>query len=99
MSKVRLVFVLCGSLLALGACASESREPIQALPAKAESPEMLLDQAEADIAARRFQLAQQRLARLDKPAAEQPRAQFAMAEVLLGLDHPKDALAKFESLH
>ena len=62
MSKVRLVFVLCG--LALGACASEPREPIEAVPAKAESPEMLLDQAEADIAVRRFQLAQQRLVRL-----------------------------------
>lgn len=70
----------------------------KAVPVRAESPETLLKQAEADVAARRFQLAEQRLARLDKPTAQSPRAQYAMAEVLLGRERPKDAIAKFEGL-
>jgi Flp pilus assembly protein TadD len=99
MSGIRLALILGCSLVALAACASEPREPVEAVPAQTVSPEMLLDEAEADIEARRFQLAQQRLARLDKAAAaEQPRAQYAIAEVLLGLEHPKDALPKFEAL-
>ena len=61
-----------------------------------ESREALLTASEADIAARRFQLAYQRLARLDAAAHETPRVQIAAGEVLLGLNQPKEALKRFE---
>lgn len=54
--------------------------------------------AESDIAARRFPLAFQRLTRLDSATAETARARYAMAEVLLGMDRPHEALARFEAV-
>lgn len=68
------------------------------LHASAQSLEATLAMAEADLAARRYQLAFQRLARLDKATMETNRARYAMAEVLLGLDRPHEALARFEAL-
>ncbi len=70
-----------------------------ALRASAQSQgETTLAAAEADLAARRYQLAFQRLARLDKATMESTRARYAMAEVLLGLDRPHEALVRFEAL-
>ena len=95
----------CGALLfaivlALTGCAASGPAKVneEALRAAAQSQETTLDTAEADIAARRFQLAFQRLARLDKATAETARARYAMAEVLLGMDRPHEALARFEAV-
>jgi Tfp pilus assembly protein PilF len=85
-------------LLALTAC-STTRPPVDtaARPA-AESQDAILTAAEADIEARRFQLAYQRLARLNAETAATSRARYAVAEVLLGLDQPKEALTRFEEV-
>lgn len=64
----------------------------------AQSPDEILTATEADIDARRFQLAYQRLTRLNAEAGATARAQYATAEVLLGLDRPKEALARFETV-
>ncbi len=98
MARAQLFPALCALLLASSGCSSVSPDMDKAVPVRAESPETLLKEAEADVAARRFQLAEQRLARLGKPMAESPRAQYAMAEVLLGRERPKDALTKFQAL-
>jgi len=91
--------VACYSLLLLTGCADmPAPDAAKVAPVKAESSERLLIEAEQDIDARRFQLAQQRLERLDQPTAATMRAQYAMAEVLLGLERPKDALARYQAL-
>jgi Flp pilus assembly protein TadD len=96
--KLRLACALSAVLIA-GGCAGTAPLPEEtASPVRAEPPQALLEQAEADVAARRFKMAEQRLARLDQATAEQPRAQYAIAEVLLGLGQPKDALQKFDAL-
>ena len=85
-------------LAATGCAASAPQVNDDALRATAQSQETTLTAAEADIAARRFQLAAQRLARLDAAMGETPRAQYAMAEVLLGLDRPHEALARYQAV-
>ena len=62
------------------------------------SSDELLAAAETDIAARRFQLAYQRLTRLDQAGLATPRAKLVSAEVLLGLSSPKEALAQFQTI-
>lgn len=85
-------------LLALAAC-STTRPPAEnAVRPAAESQDALLAAAEADVEARRFQLASQRLARLTADTAALARARYVMAEVLLGLGRPKEALARFEEV-
>jgi Flp pilus assembly protein TadD len=100
MSRSSIAVVLCAAALALAGCAGTATTPDTAkvAPVQAQPADKLLADAEGDIAVRRFQLAQQRLARLDGPAAGTPRAQFAAAEVLLGLERPKEALAKYQAL-
>jgi Flp pilus assembly protein TadD len=96
-AKLRRYGVVALVLLALTACSTT--KPIDATaarPTAAEAQEAILAAAEADVEARRFQLAYQRLARLNAEAAVTARAQYAIAEVLLGLDRPKEALARFE---
>jgi len=69
-----------------------------AVAAPAVSSEQLLTAAEADIEARRFQLAYQRLTRLDQASLETPRAKLVLGEVFLGLSSPKEALTLFEAI-
>jgi len=89
--------LLLATLLVLAGCASPTPQVSEATTrASAQSQEAVLAGAEADIAARRFQLASQRLARLDKATAETPRAHYVMAEVLLGLGRPHEAMAQFD---
>ncbi|MGH6892698.1 MAG: tetratricopeptide repeat protein, partial [Dongiaceae bacterium] len=85
-------------LMAAGCSGMGSERDQVATPAPAVSSETLLTAAEADIEARRFQLAYQRLARLDATSLATPRAQFVSGEVLLGLGDPKQALAQFQSI-
>jgi Flp pilus assembly protein TadD len=90
------------ALMGLTGCAG-SQPPADevneaALRASAQSQETTLASAAADLAARRYQLAFQRLARLDKATMETTQARYAMAEVLLGLDRPHEALVRFEAL-
>jgi Flp pilus assembly protein TadD len=93
------VMGLFAALLAVTGCAASAPQINEdALRASAQSQETILTAAEADITARRFQLASQRLARLDAAMAETPRVQFAMAEVLLGLDRPHEALARYQAV-
>lgn len=90
---------LLAALFAVAGCATSAPQISEdALRASAQSQETLLTAAEADIAARRFQLASQRLARLDAAMGETPRVQYAMAEVLLGLDRPHEALARYQAV-
>lgn len=88
-------------LMGLSGCAG-SQKPAEvneaALRSAAQSQEMTLAATEADLAARRYQLAFQRLARLNKATMETTRARYAMAETLLGLDRPREALMRFEAL-
>ena len=89
-------------LMGLGGCAGSSSPPVEvneaALRSAEQSQEMTLAAAEADLAARRYQLAFQRLARLNQSTMETTRARYAMAEVLLGLDRPHEAFTRFEAL-
>jgi Flp pilus assembly protein TadD len=86
-------------LLASAGCGGMATDAKQvATPTPAVSSEALLTAAEADIEARRFQLAYQRLARLDQAMLATPRAQLASGEVLLGLGEPKQALTQFEAV-
>lgn len=86
-------------LLAAAGCSGVGPDVKQvATPTPAVSSEALLTAAEADIEARRFQLAYQRLARLDPALLATPRAQIASGEVLLGLGEPKQALAQFQAV-
>jgi len=86
-------------LLAVAGCGGMGSDAKQVVaPTPAVSSEALLTAAEADIEARRFQLAYQRLARLDPAALATPRAQLASGEVLLGLGQPKQALAQFQAV-
>jgi Flp pilus assembly protein TadD len=90
---------LLAALFAVTGCAAPAPHITEdALRASAQSQEALLTAAEADIAARRFQLASQRLARLDAAMGETPRVQYAMAEVLLGLDRPHEALVRYQAV-
>jgi Flp pilus assembly protein TadD len=83
-------------LVAAGCSATGSDVKQVTTPTPAVSGEALLTAAEADIEARRFQLAYQRLARLDPAMLATPRAQLASGEVLLGLGESKQALAQFQ---
>ena len=86
-------------LLALAGCAGGGPVATETVARpNVESPEAVLTATEADIEARRFQLAYQRLARLDAASRESSRAKIALAEVLLGLDQPREALARFEAV-
>lgn len=87
-------------LIALSGCAGSRPPEVNeaALHSAAQSQETTLAAAEADLAARRYQLAFQRLARLDKATMETARARHGMAETLLGLDRPREALTRFEAL-
>jgi Flp pilus assembly protein TadD len=87
-------------LMGLGGCAGSPPVEVNeaALLSAAQSQETTLAGAESDLAARRYQLAFQRLARLNKSTMETTRARLAMAEVLLGLDRPHEALTRFEAL-
>jgi Flp pilus assembly protein TadD len=95
-AKLRRYGVAVCVLIALSACSTT--KPIDETAARptAEAQDAILAAAEADIEARRFQLAYQRLTRLNAEAAVTARAQYAMAEILLGLDRPKEALTRFE---
>ena len=88
------------ALMGLTGCAGSRPAEVNeaALHASAQSQETTLAAAEADVAARRYQLAFQRLARLDKATMETTRARYAMAETLLGLDRSHEALVRFETL-
>jgi Flp pilus assembly protein TadD len=83
-------------LVAAGCSGTGSDVKQVTVPTPAVSGEALLTAAEADIEARRFQLAYQRLARLDPAILATPRAQLASGEVLLGLGESKQALAQFQ---
>lgn len=97
--RLRSPLSLIAALLVVTGCAASTPQVNEeALRAAAQSQEATLAAAEADIAARRFQLASQRLLRLDATTAETPRAQYAMAEILLGLDRPKDSLARYQAV-
>lgn len=97
--RPRLSAGLLAALIAVSGCAAPAPQVNEAaLQASAQSQEALLTAAEADIAARRFQLASQRLARLDAAMGQTPRVQYAMAEVLLGLDRPHEALARYQAV-
>lgn len=97
--RIRSSLSLIAALLVVGGCAATTPQVNEeSLRATAESQEAALVAAEADIAARRFQLASQRLSRLDATLAATPRVQYAMAEILLGLDRPKEALARYQAV-
>ena len=99
MSKKPGRVLLLAALLALAGCATAAPQVSEeTLRASAQSQEAALSVAEADIAARRFQLASQRLVHLDRATAETPRARYVMAEILLGLGHPQDAMAQFDAI-
>jgi Flp pilus assembly protein TadD len=87
-------------LMSLGGCAGSPPVEVNeaALRSAAQSQETILAAAETDLAARRYRLAFQRLARLNQSTMETTRARYAMAEVLLGLDRPHEALTRFEAL-
>jgi Tfp pilus assembly protein PilF len=90
---------LLAAVLAASGCstpAPDTKDVVASTPTA--SSEQLLTAAEADIAARRFQLAYQSLTRLDQAALATPRAQLASGEVLLGLSSPKQALAQFQAV-
>lgn len=90
---------LVAAVLALAGCATAAPQVDEAaLRATVQSQDAILAAAEADISARRFQMAFQRLVRLDRATSETTRARYAMAEVLLGLDRPHEALARFEAV-
>ena len=85
-------------MLALGGCAMGGQpEEVTVAPPRV-STEQTLAAAQGDIEARRYQLAYQRLTRLDAAGRETPEARLILAEVLLGLGNPKEALAQFETL-
>lgn len=89
---------LFAALLGLTGCAASPPVSEDALRPTVESQEAVLNAAEADVSSRRFQMAFQRLVRLDPATAETPRARYIMAEVLLGMDRPHEALARFEAV-
>lgn len=95
-AKLRSYGVLATVLVALMACSTAKPIDETAVRPTAESQDAILAAAEADTEARRFQLAYQRLARLNAETGTTGRARYLMAEVLLGLDRPKEALARFE---
>ena len=96
--KLRRFGLMAAVLVTLAACGTTQPPAEPAVRPSAESQESILSAAEADIDARRFQLAQQRLGGLNAETAATARARYAMAEVLLGLDMPKEALKEFESV-
>jgi Flp pilus assembly protein TadD len=85
-------------LIGLTGCGTTTKPAIENAGPSAQSQEAILAAAEADVEARRFQLAHQRLMRLGAETGATARARYAMAEVLLGLDRPKDALSQFETV-
>lgn len=85
-------------LLAASGCASGSGSDQVAVAAPTVSTDQVLTAAETDIEARRFQMAYQRLTRLDQAAFETPRAKYVSGEVLLGLNRPKEALAQYQAV-
>ncbi|HET6160587.1 MAG TPA: tetratricopeptide repeat protein [Dongiaceae bacterium] len=89
--------LLIGLLVVTGCAAAPEQKDVVAT-APTVSSDDLLTAAEADIEARRFQLAYQRLTRLDQAALATPRAKLVAGEVFLGLTDPKQALAQFESI-
>lgn len=97
--RLRGAWLLLATLLVVGGCGATGTEPKEVTVAPPPvSSEQLLTAAEADIDARRFQLAYQRLARLDQAALESARGRYVTGEVMLGLGNPKEALARFQSL-
>jgi Flp pilus assembly protein TadD len=90
--------LLLAMVLAMAGCAGAPEPKEVAVTPPPVSAEQLLTQAEADLEARRFQLAYQRLTRLDQAALEAPRAKYVAGEVLLGLGSQKEALAQFQAL-
>jgi Tfp pilus assembly protein PilF len=92
-------WLVAATLLAAAGCSASGSDPKEvAVTPPPVSSEQLLTAAEADIEARRFQLAYQRLTRLDQATRETPRAKYVTGEVFLGLNGPKEALAQFEPL-
>jgi Flp pilus assembly protein TadD len=98
MTRSCIAVAWCGLLMLAGCAGTPGPDTTKVAPVQAESAETLLKDAEGDVEARRFQLAEKRLARLDGPIAGTPRTQYVVAEVLLGLERPKEALTKFQAL-
>ncbi|HEX6119661.1 MAG TPA: tetratricopeptide repeat protein [Dongiaceae bacterium] len=91
--------LLLAVLLTASGCSAMAPEPKDvAVTAPTVSSDELLTAAETDLEARRFQLAYQRLTRLDQAALATPRAKWVQGEVLLGLNDPKEALAQFQAI-
>jgi Flp pilus assembly protein TadD len=97
--SLRRFGLMAAVLVTLAGCGTTQPPAETAVrPTAAQSQEAILTAVEADIDARRFQLAQQRLAGLNAETVATARARYAVAEVLLGLDRPKDALKEFEAV-
>jgi Flp pilus assembly protein TadD len=90
-------WLLLALTLAAAGCSTAPEKEVAVTPPPVPTEE-LLSAAETDIDARRFQLAYERLSRLDQAALETPRGKFVAAEVLLGLSNPKEALTRFQDL-
>ena len=95
LGRLRHFGLVAAVLTALTACSTTTPPPETAIHPTVESQDVILTAVEADIEARRFQLAYQRLVGVNAETAATARAQYAMGEVLLGLDRPKDALTEF----
>lgn len=92
------MWCLFALVIAAAGCSTGSNVEDVAVSTPAVSSDELLSAAETDIAARRFQLAYQRLTRLDQASLATSRAKLVTGEVLLGLSSPKEALAQFQSI-
>ena len=91
--------LLLAALLAASGCSAMAPDPKDAAVATPQvSSDELLTAAEGDLDARRFQLAYQRLTRLDQAALATPRAKWVQGEALLGLNDAKEALAQFQAI-
>ena len=86
------------AMLAFAGCATGPKPEDVAVTAPRVSTEQTLAAAEADVDARRYQLAYQRLSRLDSAGRETPQAKFLSGEVLLGLGNAKEALGMFQAI-
>src|SRR5690349_12399158 len=97
-AKLRHFGLAAAILIALTACSATTPPAETTVRPTVESQDAILTAVEADIEARRFQLAYQRLVGVNGETAATARAQYAMGEVLLGLDRPKEALTEFETV-